>query len=185
MREASRLRGAALIAGVSVGVAICPAALGDGWGESSAAIDARARHLADRLVGGDSERLRPPYTSDTEHARTVDPVLTRGSALWIRENGSAGNAIRRTRVTAQGGRIFRALGIQYDPTDVRELRIRPIDDRQNIPFFVRVTVSPGSDPREMRSFVSPCRTRSSSRLDWTDPGRGSVPCPPVSRCSTT
>jgi hypothetical protein len=81
---------------------------------------------------------RPPLTSNDEHARTIDPVLTRDAAVWIHEDLPA------PPLTVIGGRVFSYRDLLYDPLDAPLLKIRPIDDGQHIPFLARVVLQPKS-----------------------------------------
>lgn len=114
-------------------------------GGSAQDVAARAASRASRLLAPFASRSHPPYTSDVEHARTVDPVLTRGAVVWIREDAVPGQKVPRSQTVVQGGRVFSYLDVRFDPTDVPRLRIRPVDDRQEIPVLVRVTATPEAD----------------------------------------
>jgi len=96
--------------------------------------ESAARHLAGEILGPQSTRQRLPLTSDVEHARTIDPVLTEGAAIWIHE------ALPSPPLTVLGGRVFSYSDMIYDPLDAPVLKIRAIDDDQVIPFLIRVVV---------------------------------------------
>jgi transglutaminase-like putative cysteine protease len=72
-----------------------------------------------------------PLTSDAEHARSIDPVLTEGAAIWIHE------ALPSPPLTVMNGLVFTYWDHIYDPIEAPVLKIRPIDDDQTIPFLVR------------------------------------------------
>ena len=74
--------------------------------------------------------------SDADHARTIDPVLTRDAAVWIHEALPAGP------LTVMGGKVFSYSDVAYNPLEAPVLKIRPIDDDQVIPFLLRIVVSP-------------------------------------------
>lgn len=102
-------------------------------------IDAAARRLAGRILASHSTRHQLPLNSDLEHARTIDPVLTAGAALWIHE------ALPMPPFTIVGGKIFSYRDLAYDPLEAPVLKIRPIDDEQVIPFLVRILITPDAD----------------------------------------
>jgi len=100
------------------------------------AIDTAADQLISQLLDENLSRHRPPLTSDDEHARTIDPVLTENAAVWIHE------AIPAPPLTVMGGRVFTYRDVPYDPLDAPLLKIRPIDDGRRIPFLIRVVFQP-------------------------------------------
>ncbi len=97
-----------------------------------------ALRLAAELLDPATSMHRPPLTSDLEHARTFDPVLTRATAVWTHE------ALPSPPLTVIGGRVFTYSDVSYDPLDAPILKIRPIDDDQVVPFLVRAVITPGS-----------------------------------------
>jgi len=105
-------------------------------GTDESEIAGGAHRLAAKLLDVSLSKHRPPLTSDAEHARTIDPVLTRGTPMWIHE------ALPSAPLTVIGGRVFSYRDHVYDPLDAPVLKIRPIDDDQVIPFLIRVVVSP-------------------------------------------
>ena len=98
--------------------------------------EAAANRLAGDILDTRETKQSPPFTSDAEHARTIDPVLTKGTAIWIHEELPA------PPLTVVGGRVFSYRDHVYDPIETPVLKIRPIDDEQVIPFLVRVVVTP-------------------------------------------
>jgi len=92
--------------------------------------------MAGEILDTGATQQGPPFTSDAEHARTIDPVLTRGTAIWIRE------ALPAPPLTVVGGRVFSYRNHIYDPLQIPILKIRTIDDKQIVPFLVRVVVTP-------------------------------------------
>jgi len=99
-------------------------------------VEAAAHQLADEILNPRTTKQSPPFTSDTEHARSIDPVLTRDTAIWIHEE------LPSPPLTVVGGRIFSFRDHVYDPLETPVLKIRPIDDEQLVPFLVRVVVTP-------------------------------------------
>lgn len=99
-------------------------------------LDVAARQLAGKLLDPSLSVHRPPLASDAEHARTIDPVLTRGATIWIHESLPA------PPLTVIGGRVFSYSDVTYDALDAPVLTVRPIDDDQRIPFLVRVVIGP-------------------------------------------
>jgi transglutaminase-like putative cysteine protease len=99
-------------------------------------VDVAAHRLANEILDTRPTKQRLPLTSDTEHARTIDPVLTRGTPIWIHEE------LPTPPLTVVGGRVFSYSDHVYDPLDAPVLKIRTIDDDQVIPFLIRVVVSP-------------------------------------------
>ncbi len=99
-------------------------------------VETAAHRLADEILGTRATRPSPPFTSDAEHARTIDPVLTRGTAIWIHEE------LPSPPLTVVGGKVFSYRDHVYDPLETPILKIRPIDDEHVIPFLVRVVVTP-------------------------------------------
>jgi len=99
-------------------------------------IEATANRLADEILDTKTTKQRLPLTSDAEHARSIDPVLTEGAAIWIHES------LPSPPVTVMGGRVFSYHDHVYDPLDAPVLKIRAIDDDQVIPFLVRVVIKP-------------------------------------------
>ena len=95
-----------------------------------------AQHLVDALLNSNLPKHRPPLISDADHARTIDPVLTRDAAVWIHEALPAGP------LTVMGGKVFSYSDVAYNPLEAPVLKIRPIDDDQVIPFLLRIVVSP-------------------------------------------
>lgn len=77
---------------------------------------------------------RLPLNSDAEHARTIDPLLTEGTPVWIHEDHPS------PPLTVIGGRLFSYRDVIYDPIDAPTLKLRAIDDDQVIPFLVRVVL---------------------------------------------
>ena len=63
-------------------------------------VETMARRLVGELLDVSVSRHRPPLTSDAEHARTIDPVLTRDAVLWVHE------ALTSPPLTVVGGRVF-------------------------------------------------------------------------------
>jgi hypothetical protein len=115
------------------------AASGPVRGDRSPDVDASrlnaAAHSLARMVLTENEPTpRPPLTSDLQHARSIDPVMTRGAVVWIHE------ALPSPPLTVIGGRVFSYRDIAYDPVDSPVLKIRPIDDDQTIPFLVRAEI---------------------------------------------
>jgi transglutaminase-like putative cysteine protease len=98
-------------------------------------VDAAARRLAGRILGLDGTRQRLPLASDVDHARTIDPVMTEGTAIWIHE------ALPSPPLTVLGGRVFSYSDVTYDPLDAPVLKIRPVDDQQVIPFLLQVVIT--------------------------------------------
>ena len=99
-------------------------------------VETAAHRLADEILGTRATQQSPPFTSDAEHARTIDPVLTRGTAIWIHEE------LPSPPLTVVGGNVFSYRDHIYDPLETPILKIRPIDDEHVIPFLVRVVVTP-------------------------------------------
>ena len=100
-------------------------------------VEAAAERLSAKLLDTKSSMHRPPLTGDAEHARTIDPVLTEGTAIWIHE------ALPAPPLTIMGGRVLTYRDVPYDPLEAPLLKIRPIDDDQRIPFLLRVVLWPG------------------------------------------
>lgn len=99
-------------------------------------VEAVAHRLAGDILDARATQQSPPFTSDAEHARTIDPVMTRGTAIWIHE------ALPSPPLTVVGGRVFSYRDHVYDPVKIPTLKIRPIDDEQRVSFLVRVVVTP-------------------------------------------
>jgi len=99
-------------------------------------VETAAHRLAGEILDAGATKQSPPFTSDAEHARTIDPVMTRGTAIWIHE------ALPSPPLTVVGGRVFSYRDHVYDPLEIPILKIRPIDDEQIVPFLVRVVVTP-------------------------------------------
>jgi transglutaminase-like putative cysteine protease len=99
-------------------------------------VEAAALRLAGEILDLRSTQQSPPFSSDSEHARTIDPVLTKDTAVWIHEE------LPSPPLMVVGGRVFSYRDHIYDPLRVPVLKIRPIDDEQMIPFLVRVVVTP-------------------------------------------
>ena len=99
-------------------------------------IEVAAHRLANEILDARTTRQPLPVTSDAEHARTIDPVLTRGTAMWIHE------ALPSAPLTVIGGRVFTYRDHVYDPLDAPVLKIRAIDDNQIVPFLLRVVINP-------------------------------------------
>jgi hypothetical protein len=99
-------------------------------------IRAAAHLLADEVLDLSETKQRLPLTSDAEHARSIDPVLTRGTPMWIHE------ALPSPPLTVIGGRVFSYRDHVYNPLDAPVLKIRAIDDNQIVPFVLRVVISP-------------------------------------------
>ena len=95
-------------------------------------VDAAARRLAGRILGLDGTRQRLPLASDVDHARTIDPVMTEGTAIWIHE------ALPSPPLTVLGGRVFSYSDVTYDPLDAPVLKIRPVDDQQGEQSVIRL-----------------------------------------------
>jgi len=116
--------------------ATAPASGQDGAKAETIDVEVAANRLADGILDTRATQQSPPFTSDAEHARTIDPVLTRGTAIWIHEE------LPSPPLTVVGGRVFSYRDHVYDPLETPVLKIRPIDDEQVIPFMVRVVVTP-------------------------------------------
>jgi hypothetical protein len=99
-------------------------------------IRAAAHLLVDEILDLSETKQRLPLTSDAEHARSIDPVLTRGTPMWIHE------ALPSPPLTVIGGRVFSYRDHVYNPLDAPVLKIRAIDDNQIVPFVLRVVISP-------------------------------------------
>ena len=99
-------------------------------------VETAAHKLAGEILDTRVTKQTPPFTSDTEHARSIDPVLTRDTAIWIHEE------LPSPPLTVVGGRVFSFRDHVYDPLETPVLKIRPIDDEQTVPFLVRVVVTP-------------------------------------------
>ncbi len=99
-------------------------------------VEAAAHRLAGEILDAKATQQSPPFTSDAEHARTIDPVLTRGTAIWIHEE------LPSPPLTVVGGKVFSYRDHVYNPLKVPVLKIRPIDDKQVVPFLVRVVITP-------------------------------------------
>ena len=118
--------------------AMCTASSRESRTTERSAIDTAAHQLVSELLDPEMSSHRPPLTSNDEHARTIDPVLTRDAAVWIHEDLPA------PPLTVIGGRVFSYRDLLYDPLDAPLLKIRPIDDGQHIPFLARVVLQPKS-----------------------------------------
>jgi hypothetical protein len=90
-----------------------------------------AHRFIAEVLDPQAPRPRLPLTSDAEHARSIDPVLTEGAAIWIHE------ALPSPPLTVMNGLVFTYWDHIYDPIEAPVLKIRPIDDDQTIPFLVR------------------------------------------------
>jgi transglutaminase-like putative cysteine protease len=108
----------------------------------SSPIDAAAHKVARQILGDRASEPRPPFSSDTEHARSIDPVLTRSTPIWIHE------ALPSPPLTVLGGKVFSYNDFPYDPLDAPVVKIRPIDDDQVIPFLVRLEITPDGEIAE-------------------------------------
>jgi transglutaminase-like putative cysteine protease len=98
-----------------------------------------AHHLAAELLDVSPSKYRPPLTSNAKHVRTIDPVLTEGTAVWIHE------ALPFPPLTVMMGRVFSYNDAFYEPLDAPVLKLRAIDDNQAIQFLARVAISPDED----------------------------------------
>jgi transglutaminase-like putative cysteine protease len=98
-----------------------------------------AGRLAEDILGPVDSRPRLPLASDAEHARTIDPVLTESTAIWIHE------ALPKPPLTVVGGRVFSYHDLAYDPLEAPVLKIRPIDGGQVVPFLARIVIRPDTD----------------------------------------
>ena len=116
--------------------ATAPASGQDGAKAETIDVEVAANRLADGILDTKTTKQRLPLTSDAEHARTFDPVLTRGTPMWTHE------ALPSAPLTVIGGRVFSYHDHVYDPLDAPVLKVRPIDDDQVIPFLIRIVVSP-------------------------------------------
>lgn len=101
----------------------------------SSEIRVAATKLATAILTPDDTGRRMPLASDLEHARTIDPVMTAGAAIWIHE------ALPSPPLTVLGGRVFSYKDVTYHPLDAPVLKIRPIDDDQVIPFLLRARIT--------------------------------------------
>jgi transglutaminase-like putative cysteine protease len=101
-----------------------------------------ARRVADEILDGRASKQRLPLASDTEHARSIDPVMTRGTAVWIHD------ALPSPPLTVMSGSVFSYRDLTYDPLDAPVLKGRPTDDDQVIPLLVRVLITPDSEITE-------------------------------------
>jgi transglutaminase-like putative cysteine protease len=115
--------------------AICSAHSQEVLDSEPSKIEAMAQSLASSILDTKATRPSPPLTSDTEHARTIDPVLTRGTSIWIHED------LPSPPLTVVGGRVFSYRDHIYIPLETPVLKIRPIDDDQAISFLARVVVN--------------------------------------------
>lgn len=114
-----------------------------------AAVEAEAHALAHELLDPSPSKVRPPLSSDRAHARTIDPVMTEGTAIWIRE------ALPAPSLTVLGGRVFTYKDVTYDALDAPVLKLRPVDDDQVVPFLIRmVTTRGGEIPKGAAAIVS-------------------------------
>lgn len=102
-------------------------------------VNEAAHRLAAKLLDASSSKYHPPLTSNAEHVRTIDPVLTEGTAVWIHE------ALPFPPLTVMMGRVFSYNDAFYDPLDAPVLKLRAIDDNQAVQFLARVTISPDED----------------------------------------
>jgi transglutaminase-like putative cysteine protease len=102
-------------------------------------IEEAAHRLAAELLDASSSKHRPPLTSNAKHVRTIDPVLTEGSAVWIHES------LPFPPLTVMAGRVFTYDDSFYHPLDAPVLKLRAIDDDQAIFFLVRVAISLDED----------------------------------------
>jgi len=116
--------------------ATAPASGQEGAKAETVDVEAAAHRLAEKILDTKTTKQRLPLTSDAEHARTIDPVLTRGTPMWIHA------ALPSAPLTVIGGRVFSYRDDVYDPLDAPVLKIRAIDDDQVIPFLVRVVIKP-------------------------------------------
>jgi len=126
---------------VAVWTAILAATTASVFGQEGAEgqpfdVEVAAHRLAGEILDARATQQGPPFTSNAEHARTIDPVMTRGTAIWIHE------ALPSPPMTVVGGRVFSYRDHVYDPLEIPVLRIRPIDDEQIVPFLARVVVTP-------------------------------------------
>jgi len=116
--------------------AMCTASGPESGTTERSAIDTTAHQLVSELLDTKMSSHRPPLTSNDEHARTIDPVLTGDAAVWIHEDLPA------PPLTVIGGRVFSYRDVLYDPLEAPLLKIRPIDGGQRIPFLTRVVLQP-------------------------------------------
>jgi len=135
-----RLCGRWLVAGWVIMLAAAVAASSSDVAEDQESnVKEAAHHLAAELLDSSSSKYRPPLTSNAEHVRTIDPVLTEGTAIWIHE------ALPFPPLTVMMGRVFSYNDAFYDPLDAPVLKLRAIDDNQAIQFLARVAISPDED----------------------------------------
>jgi len=99
-------------------------------------IQVAAHRLANEILDARATKQRLPLTSDTEHARSIDPVMTNGTPMWIHES------LPSAPFTVIGGRVFSYRDHVYIPLDAPVLKIRAIDDNQIVPFLIRVVINP-------------------------------------------
>jgi len=136
MFQGARKQGRFIAFAAIVAVVAVPAIGRDRTDHRPGDVEAAAHRLADEILDTRATQQSPPFTSDAEHARSIDPVLTRDTAIWIHEE------LPSPPLTVVGGRVFSFRDQVYDPLETPVLKIRPIDDEQRVPFLVRVVVTP-------------------------------------------
>jgi transglutaminase-like putative cysteine protease len=134
-----------------------------------------AHRFIAEVLDPQAPRPRLPLTSDTEHARSIDPVLTKGAAIWIHE------ALPSPPLTVMGGMVFAYSDHIYDPIEAPVLKIRPIDDDQNIPFLARAVARlDGDDATDASVTVSfPAPLIFDAHIDRISAWVGEDPAPVV------
>jgi hypothetical protein len=123
----------------SVGVFV--AACSGGWQSVTAADRITAERTVERLmeIGPDPA---PPITSDDEHADAIAPVLTPKTPILYHDDVLPATDPHQARYIVSEGRIFVLDGTPRSGLDEPMLRIRPVDGRQDIEFFVRSALKP-------------------------------------------
>jgi hypothetical protein len=133
---------------------------------AAAAADERSEVLIRALTNAGGG-VSPPLTSDREHAFSGAPVLTPAAVTWIHLGGDAAADSAATPVLVQEGRVFTYRDAPHDPVAAPRLRIRPIDDDQQVPFLARVKIraagDDGGDARIVLVFPGPLVFRTEVR----------------------
>lgn len=100
------------------------------------------KRFVDPLTHQDRRSIRSLLNSDQEHASSIAPVLTPEKPVYIHYSRRLGTNQHDFNYVLEDGKVFVNYETPYDPSKMPQVKIRPIDGGEDIPFLIRTFLYP-------------------------------------------
>jgi len=100
------------------------------------------KRFVDPLTRQAGRPARSLLTSDQEHARSIGPVLTPSTPVYILYHHTAQPTAEEINCVLEQGRVFVNYEEPHDQGKMPNLMIRPVDGKTRIPFLIRASITP-------------------------------------------